>query len=74
MQSIRILALVALAGLLLPCMSLSAGDVTNEINGLKVVPMEGKVRVEISKVGDTVEVEIRAPLPADFLTGRGARI
>lgn len=57
MQSIRILALVALAGLLLPCMSLSAGDVATEINGLKVVPMEGKVRVEISKVGD---VEFKA--------------
>lgn len=57
MQSIRILALVALAGLLLPCMSLSAGDVATEVNGLKVVPMEGKVRVEISKVGD---VEFKA--------------
>ncbi len=52
MQSIRILALVALAGLLLPCLNLSAGDVASEINGLRVVPSDGKVRIEISKAGD----------------------
>ena len=52
MLSIRRTALVVLAGLLLPCLSLSAGVWDNEINGLKVVPSDGAVRLEISKTGD----------------------
>lgn len=52
MLSIRRLTLVVLAGLLLPCLSLSAGENDTEINGLKVIPSAGKVRIEISKTGD----------------------
>ncbi|MBN2071423.1 MAG: type IV pilus secretin PilQ [Candidatus Krumholzibacteriota bacterium] len=52
MLSVRKVALVVLAGLLLPCLSLSAGDRDSEVNDLKVIPGDGKVRIEISKSGD----------------------
>ncbi len=57
MLSIRRIALVVLAGLLLPCLSLTAGEPVTEINGLKVVASDGIVKLEISKTG---EVEFRA--------------
>lgn len=50
MLSIRRLAIFVLSGLVL--VSFSAGAVVNEINDLKVVPGEGKLRLEISKVGN----------------------
>ncbi|MCK4538811.1 MAG: type IV pilus secretin PilQ [Candidatus Krumholzibacteria bacterium] len=52
MLRFRKTALVVLAGLLLPCLSLSAGDWDKEINGLKIAHADGKTRIEISKVGD----------------------
>jgi type IV pilus secretin PilQ/predicted competence protein len=45
----RILVVSAL--LILPALALAAG-VVNEINGVSVIPAGGKVRVEISKVGE----------------------
>ena len=44
--------LVACTLLILPALALAAGAVVNEINGVSVIPAGGKVRVEISKVGD----------------------
>ncbi|MBN2185458.1 MAG: type IV pilus secretin PilQ [Candidatus Krumholzibacteriota bacterium] len=52
MMSVRKVTLIVLAGLLLPCLSLSAGDNDSEINALKVVSVDGKARIEISKTGD----------------------
>jgi type IV pilus assembly protein PilQ len=49
MMSIRRIALVIIAGLVLPGLGLAA---VSEINGVKVVPEGEKVRLEISKVGD----------------------
>ncbi len=57
MLSIRKVALVVLTGLLLPCLSLSAGDYDSEINGLEVVPVDGRIRIEISKAG-TMEFRV----------------
>ncbi len=57
MLSIRRLAPVVLIGLILPCFGILAGDLNTEINGLKVVPSAGKIRLEISKTGD---VEFKA--------------
>ena len=37
---------------MLPLLALSAGAVENEINGVNVVPADGKVRIEISKAGN----------------------
>lgn len=50
MLSIRRLAIFVLSGLFL--VSVSAGAVANEIKDLKIVPGEGKLRLEISKVGN----------------------
>ena len=44
--------LVACTLLMLPWLALSASAVENSINGVSVIPAGGKVRVEISKVGD----------------------
>lgn len=52
MLSIRKLALVVLAGLVLPFVGISAGEVEGEINSLKVVPSEDVVKVEIGASGD----------------------
>lgn len=52
MLSIRTLALVVLAGLVLPFVGVSAGEVEGEINSLNVVPSEDAVRLEIGAVGD----------------------
>jgi len=52
MFGFRRLALVAFPILILPFIGLSASTVVNEVNGLKVVPKEGALRLEISKVGD----------------------
>ncbi len=52
MLSVRKVTLIVLAGMLLPCLSLSAGDYDSEINALKVVSVDGKVRIEICKTGD----------------------
>ncbi|MBU8922575.1 MAG: type IV pilus secretin PilQ [Bacteroidales bacterium] len=52
MLRFRRTAVVVLAGLLLPCLSLSAGDWDKEINGLKIAHADGRTRLEISKVGD----------------------
>ena len=51
-MSVRKVTLIVLAGLLLPCLSLSAGDNDSEVNALKVVSIGGKARIEISKTGD----------------------
>ena len=52
MLSIRKLALVVLAGLVLPIFGISAGEVESEINSLKVVPSGNTVKLEIGTVGD----------------------
>ncbi|MBN1163497.1 MAG: AMIN domain-containing protein [Candidatus Krumholzibacteriota bacterium] len=52
MLSIRKLALIFLAVSLLPCFGIEAGNLEPEINGLNIVPSAGKIRLEISKVGD----------------------
>lgn len=52
MLGIRKLALVVLAGLVLPIFGIYAGEVEGEINNLKVVPSEDAVRLEIGGVGD----------------------
>ena len=52
MLRFRRTAVVVLAGLLLPCLSLSAGDWDKEISGLKITHADGRTRLEISKVGD----------------------
>ena len=52
MLGIRRLAVIALPCLILPFLGLSAGAALNEVNGVNVIPDNGKVRVEISKVGD----------------------
>ncbi|HEY5132717.1 MAG TPA: type IV pilus secretin PilQ [Candidatus Krumholzibacteriaceae bacterium] len=44
--------LIACSIMVLPLLALSAGAVENEINGVSVVPADGKVRIEISKAGD----------------------
>jgi type IV pilus secretin PilQ/predicted competence protein len=44
--------LIACSILALPLLALSAGAVENEINGVNVVPLDGKVRIEISKAGN----------------------
>ena len=43
---------IACSILALPLLALSAGAVENEINGVNVVPLDGKVRIEISKAGN----------------------
>jgi type IV pilus secretin PilQ/predicted competence protein len=43
--------LIACSILVLSLLALSAGAVENEINGVNVVPADGKVRIEISKAG-----------------------
>jgi type IV pilus secretin PilQ/predicted competence protein len=43
--------LVACFILALPLLTLSAGAVENEINGVNVIPADGKVRIEISRAG-----------------------
>ncbi|MDD4856751.1 MAG: type IV pilus secretin PilQ [Candidatus Krumholzibacteria bacterium] len=43
--------LIACSVLVLSLLALSAGAVENEINGVNVVPADGKVRIEISKAG-----------------------
>lgn len=50
MLSIRKLALMMLAGLVLPGLGFAA--VSPEVNGVKVIPEDGKVRLEISRIGD----------------------
>ena len=52
MLGIRRLAVIVLPCLILPFLGLSAGAALNEVNGVNIVPENGKVRVEISKVGD----------------------
>jgi hypothetical protein len=52
MLGIRRLAVIFLPCLILPFLGLSANTVVNEVNGVNIVPVDGKVRVEISKVGD----------------------
>jgi type IV pilus secretin PilQ/predicted competence protein len=52
MLGIRKLALVVLAGLVLPIFGIYAGEVEGEINNLKVVPSEEAVRLEIGRVGN----------------------
>ncbi len=52
MLGIRRLAVIVLPCLILPFLGLSAGAALNEVNGVNVVSENGKVRVEISKVGD----------------------
>jgi type IV pilus secretin PilQ/predicted competence protein len=52
MLGIRRLAVIVLPCLILPFLGLSAGAALNEVNGVKIVPKEGKVRVEISTVGE----------------------
>ena len=44
--------LIACSILALPLLALSAGAVENEINGVNIVPLDGKVRIEISKAGN----------------------
>jgi len=44
--------LIAFSILALPLLALSAGAVENEITGVNVVPLDGKVRIEISKAGN----------------------
>ncbi len=66
MMSVRKVTLIVLAGLLLPCLSLSAGDDVSEINALKVVSVDGKARVEISKTGD-VEFKVFSMVEPDRL-------
>lgn len=65
-MSVRKVTLIVLAGLLLPCLSLSAGDTDSEINALKVVSVDGKARVEISKTGD-VEFKVFSMVEPDRL-------
>ena len=43
---------IACSILALPLLALSAGAAENEINGVNVVPLDGKVRIEISKAGN----------------------
>jgi type IV pilus secretin PilQ/predicted competence protein len=52
MLGIRRLAMIILPCLILPFLGLSAGAALNEVNGVSIVPRDGKVRVEISKVGE----------------------
>jgi type IV pilus secretin PilQ/predicted competence protein len=52
MLGIRRLAVIVLPCLILPFLGLSAGAALNEVNGVNIVSENGKVRVEISKVGD----------------------
>ncbi len=52
MLGIRKLALVVLAGLVLPIFGIYAGEVEGEINNLKVIPSDDTVRLEIGRVGD----------------------
>ncbi len=44
--------LIACSILALPLLALSAGAVENEITGVNVVPLDGKIRIEISKEGN----------------------
>ena len=44
--------LIACFILVLPLLTLSAGAVENEINGVNVIPADGKVRIEISRAGN----------------------
>jgi type II secretory pathway component GspD/PulD (secretin) len=44
--------LIACTILVLSLLALSAGAVENEINGVNIIPADGKVRIEISKVGN----------------------
>jgi type IV pilus assembly protein PilQ len=43
---------IACSILALPLLALSAGAVENEISGVNVVPLDGKIRIEISKAGN----------------------
>jgi type IV pilus secretin PilQ/predicted competence protein len=52
MLGIRRLTMIVLPCLILPFLGLSAGAALNEVNGVSIVPKDGKVRVEISKVGE----------------------